>query len=158
MTLELQHVTLGIAVWGAGLSTYLAAARRRKRVRVRAEFRAERLGSVRNHAFFVVSVVNSGQRAVTIRDIEWEVDPDHKFMLNVFRHSNGNDLPAKVEADEELRILFDVDAAAMALAQRGVTAIRIIEANGKQAWPIEVTQTMREEAQDEFERMDEAEV
>jgi len=150
---------LGIALWGAGLSTYLAVARRRKRVLARAEFGAERLGSIRNHAFFVVSVVNVGQRTVTIREIEWEVDPGHKVILNVFRHSNGKDLPAKVEADEELRILFDPDAAAMALApsQRGATAVNVIEASGKQSWAIEVTQTMREEAEEELKRADEAE-
>lgn len=155
----LELVTLGIALWGAGLSTYLSVARRRKRVLVRAEFGAERLGSIRNHAFFVVSVVNVGQRTVTIREIEWEVDPGHKAILNVFGHSKGKDLPAKVEADEELRILFDSSAAAMALApsHRGTTAINVIEANEKQSWTIEVTQTMREEAEEELERADEDE-
>lgn len=155
----LELVTLGIALWGAALSTYLAVARRRKRVLVRAGFGAERLGSIRNHAFFVVSVVNVGQRTVTIREIEWEVNPGHKAVLNVFRHSNGKDLPAKVEADEELRILFDPGAAAVALAssQRGTTAINVIEASGKQRWTIEVTQAMREEAEEELARADEAE-
>jgi hypothetical protein len=157
--LVVTFVTLGIALWGAVLSTYLALARRRRRILVRAEFGTERLGSVRNHAFFVVSVANVGQRAVTIREIEWEVDPSYKFTLNVFRHSKGKDLPVKVEADEELRILFDSDAAAMAIApsQRGTTSIDVIDASEKRRWTIDITQTMREEAEEEIERSAEQE-
>jgi hypothetical protein len=154
-----NYVTLGIALWGAVLSTYLALARQRRRILVRADFGTERLGPIGNHPFFVVSVVNVGQRAVTIREIEWEVDPNSKFTLNVFRHSKGKDLPAKVEADEELRVLFDSDAAAIALAssQRGASAIDVKDASGKQRWRIEVTQRMRDEAEEEIERAAEQE-
>jgi hypothetical protein len=104
----------------------------------------------RNHPFFVVSVVNVGQRALTIREVEWEVDPKYKFTLEVFRHSKGDDLPAKVEPDEELRIVFDSDAAAMALApsQRQASAIYVRDASGKRSWRIDVTQTMRDEAEE----------
>lgn len=155
----LSYATLGIALWGAALSTYLAIDRRRTRILVRAGFATERLGRVRNHSFFVVSVVNVGQRAVTIREVEWEVDPSYKFSLNVFRHSKGDDLPAKVEADEELRIVFDSDAAAMALApsQRKASVIEIRDASGKRSWRIDVTQTMREEAEEEVKRAAEME-
>jgi hypothetical protein len=147
-------VTLGIALWGAVLSTYLGLARRRKRILVRAEFGAERLGRIRNHSFFVVSVVNVGQRAVTIREIEWEVDPGYRFTLEVFRHSKGPDLPAKVEPDDELRVLFDPDAAAIAIApsRTGATAIYVMDASGKRSWMVEVTAPMREVAEEEVKR------
>lgn len=152
-------MTLGLALWGAVLSTYLAVARRHRRILARAHFGAERLGPIGNHAFFVIRVVNIGQRAVTIREIEWQVDPSYKFTLNVFRHSKGKDLPAKVEADEELRILFDSDAAAMAIApsQRGAATIEVVDASGKQRWTIEVDQAMRDEAEEEIERATEQE-
>ena len=155
----LELVTLAVALWGAILSTYLAFARQVPRVRVRARFSAERLGPIRNHTFFVVSVVNVGQRAVTIRDIEWEVDRRRSFTLELFRHSKGDELPVKVEADDELRLLFDSEAAANALAPSGsgATAINVLDASGKRSWRIEVTVSMCEEAEEEVERTAEEE-
>lgn len=153
-TSALDLVTLAVALWGAILSTYLAVARRRPRVRVSAEFGAERLGPIRNHSFFVVRVVNVGQRAVTVRDVEWEVDRGHSFTLELFRHGKGEEFPAKIEPDDELRILFDSEAAARAIAGSGsgARAIEVLDAGGRKRWRIDVTDTLREEAEEEVER------
>jgi len=119
---------------------------------VSANFGTDRLGDIRNHSFFVVSVVNVGQRAVTIREIEWE-GAAMSFALHVFRTSKGTDLPVKVEADDELRILFDPGNAAQAIARTGhrATAINVVGSGRARRWKIGVTDAMRDEADDEME-------
>ncbi len=151
----LDYVTLAIAVWGAGLSTVLSVARRRRRLTVGAEFGVARLGHIRNHGFFIVRVVNTGQRAVTIREVEW-VAEGYTFGLGVFRTSKGPELPAKVEPDEVLQILFDIDRAAGAIAgqEAGDTPreIRVVASGARRPWPIRITEDMRTEAAEALER------
>jgi hypothetical protein len=75
---------------------------------------------------------------------------DMSFTLQIFRHSKGDDLPVKVEPDEEVRILFDPDAAAGAIAEseKGATAIKVLSSDEKLTWSMPVTQEMRYEADD----------
>ena len=116
----MEWITLALAVWGAALSTYLGFYKRRRRLLVAADFGVARLGSSRRHGFFVVTAVNVGERAVTIREIEWEVDRDYSFTTHIFKHSKGKDLPVQVDPDEEVRILFDIDAASKHIATYSV--------------------------------------
>jgi hypothetical protein len=149
----LEFVTLGIALWGALLSTYLVVTKRRRQLHVGAGFGTAPLGDIRDHTFFIVSVVNVGERTVTIREIEWDTRTGLSFTLHVFRHSKGPDLPARVEADEELRILFDPDGAAKAItrSERGVTALNVLASGRKRSWRIQVTESMRDEAEQQLE-------
>jgi hypothetical protein len=148
----LDWITLGIAIWGAGLSTSLAVLKRRRKLLVRAGFETARLGDIRNHAFFIVRVINTGQRAVTVSEIEW-VSKDSSFTLHVFRHSKGaRDLPVKVEPDEEVQMLFDVDAASNAIAGgiggTAPTKLRVLVSGRRRAWEIELTDEIRSEAEE----------
>lgn len=146
----LDVVSLVLALYGAGLASFLGMSKRRRRIIVSGYWGTERLGEIRNHLFFIVRIVNTGERAVTISEIEWHSD-DLTFSLYVFRHSKGKELPVKVEPDEEVRVLFDCGFAAEALAPSGnaVTSIRVIESAG-QAWTISVDDLMREEAEDSW--------
>jgi hypothetical protein len=147
---SLELATLGIALWGAGFSTYLGVVKRRRRLLVSAEWGTDRLGSSRNHAFFIVSVVNTGERAVAVREVEWVLDEGNSRWLRVFRHCKGTDLPVKVEPDEDVRILFDFRPAANAIAPSayGAKAIKVIEAARKRTWEVAVTDAMRDEAEE----------
>ena len=155
----LELVTLGIALWGAAFSTYLGVIKRRRRLLVSAEWGTDRLGSSRNHAFFIVSVVNTGERAVAVREVEWVLDERNSRWLRVFRHCKGTDLPVKVEPDEDVRILFDYQHAANAIAPSayGAKAIKIIEAARKRTWAVTVTDDMRDEAEELLSRIREEE-
>jgi hypothetical protein len=147
----LELVTLGIAVWGAGFSTYLGVAKRRRRLLVGAEWGTDRLGSSRNHAFWIVSVVNIGERAVAVREVEWVVDERNSCSLHIFRHCKDKDLPVKVEPDGDLRILVDFEHAASAIAPSayGAQTIKITEAARKRMWEVALTDDMRDEAEEE---------
>ena len=151
----LDWITLGIAIWGALLSTALAVVRRRRKLIVSAGFGVARLGDIRNHAFFIVRAINAGQRPVTIPDVEWVAD-DHSFTLHVFRHTKGRDLPVKVEPDEEVHILFDVDVAARALVGHALgstpSRIRIFGSGRRRAWEVPITGEMRLEAEEHLKR------
>jgi hypothetical protein len=146
----LDFITLGIAVWGALLSTAIAVTKRRRKLLVAAGFGTARLGDIRNHAFFVVRVINTGQRAVTIPALEW-VAEDFVTTHHVFKHSKGRDLPVKVEPDEEVQILFDVGVAAGAIAQ-GPSRIDVVGSGRKRAWRVAITEDMRAEAEEELQR------
>lgn len=145
----LNLLSFGLAAYGAGLSTYIALGKRRRRVIVSGDWGTDRLGHLRNHLFFIVRVVNTGERAVTISEIEWHAE-GMSFAMHVFRHSKGKDLPMKIEPDEEGRVLFDFGYAANALApsKSGVHTIKVSESSGKQTWTIPVTTSMREEAEE----------
>jgi hypothetical protein len=142
-------ITRGLAVWGAALSTYVVALKRRRRLRVSAEFTTAKLGPIRNHTFFIVEILNVGERAVTIRRVEW-VAPGMTSELVVFRLSAGEELPEKVEPDAELRILFDPDKAAAAISERATSRLDVIDAHDK-AWPVTVSTSMREFADEQLE-------
>lgn len=142
----MDAIALVLAAWGAGLSTFLAFARRRARLILDVGFGSARLGRVRNHTFFVVSAVNPGQRSVAISEIEWEVEPGHRFVLDTFDHSKGRDLPVKVEPDEEVRILFDPDVAANAIARNGAKRIVVRSGGRRKPWAAEIDQSARDEA------------
>lgn len=146
----LELITLGIALWGAAFSTYLGVVKRRRRLLVSAEWGTDRLDSSRNHAFLIVSVVNIGERAVAVREVEWVVDERNSCSLRVFRHCKGTDLPVKVEPDEDLRILVDFQHAASAIAPSayGANAIKITEAARKRTWEVALTDDMRDEAEE----------
>jgi hypothetical protein len=147
---SLEVVTLGIALWGAALSTYLGVVKRRRRLLVGAEWGTDRFGSSRNQAFLIVSVVNVGERAVAVREVEWVVDERNSCSLRVFRHCKGTDLPVKVEPDEDVRLLVDFQHAANAIAPSayGAKAIKITEAARKRTWEVAVTDVMRDEAEE----------
>ena len=142
----LDYVTLTIAIWGAGLSTVLTVGSRRRRLTVSAEFGVARLGSIRDHGFFIVRVANTGQRAVTIRNVEW-VAEGYEFALRVFRTSKGPELPVKVEPDEELQILFDIGNAANAMAgyepHDPPREIRVVASGARRPWLISITHDAR---------------
>lgn len=152
-----EWIAFGIAAYAAGLSTLLAVSKRRRKLIVRVGFGAARLGEIRNHAFFVVRVINTGERAVTIPQVEWVGDTG-SFTLSVFRHSHGRDLPVKVEPDEEVQILFDVGVAARALIGdelgERATRIRVYGSGRRRAWEVAITEEMRREAEEEIERED----
>lgn len=81
--ISLELATLGIALWGAGFSTYLGVVKRRRRLLVSAEWGTDRLGSSRNHVFFIVSVVNTGERAVAVREVEWVLDEAEELLREI---------------------------------------------------------------------------
>ncbi len=154
----INWITLAIAVWGAGLSSLLAVSKRRRKVRVAAGFGTARLGPLRNHSFFIVTVTNTGERQVTVNRVEW-VSASVSAELEVFRHSKGQDLPVKVEADGEVRILFDVGVASRMLVGTALgerpSRIRICLSGTDQTKQISITEEMRVEAEEENERQEE---
>lgn len=145
----LDFVTLGIALWGACFSTYLGVSRRRRRLMVSAEWGTAHLGPSRNQTFFIVSLVNTGERAVAIREVEWMLDDGDSRSLEVFRHCKGTELPVQVEPDEDVRVLYDSLHAANMIAPSGygAKAIKVIEAARRRTWELLVTDPMRDEAE-----------
>ncbi len=127
----------------------LAISKRRRRLIVKAGFGTARLGDIRNHALFIVRVINTGERAVTVSEVEW-VAESHSLVLDVLRHSYGRDLPVQVQPDDEVRILFDADAAARALIGRELppTRIRVYASGRKRPWELAISEETRLEAQD----------
>ena len=150
----INWITLAIAVWGAGLSSLLAVSKRRRKVRVAAGFGTARLGPLRNHSFFIVTVTNTGERQVTVNRVEW-VSASFSAELEVF----GQDLPVKVEADDKVRILFDVGVASRMLVGTALgerpSRIRICLSGTDQTKQISITEEMRVEAEEENERQEE---
>ena len=67
---------------------------------------------------FVVTAFNLGERSLTIRDIELEIEPGKKFSLAAISTASrkGTELPVQVEPDEEVRALFDVEVAVRPIA------------------------------------------
>jgi hypothetical protein len=136
----MEWVTLVLAVYGAALSTFVAYRKRRRRLLVTADFGAARLGKARRHGFFVVSVANVGERAATVQEIGWLISPDTSCTYEIWRQSKGNDLPVQVEADEEVRIVFDFDLAAKAIAEAGAYALDVHVIGVKAPWRVEISE------------------
>jgi hypothetical protein len=142
----MEWVSLGIALWGAVLSTLLVVARRRRRLLLSAAF--DRFGSGWHEGSFVVTAFNLGERSLTIRDIELEIEPGKKFSLARYidRLSKGTELPVQVEPDEEVRALFDVEVAVRAIAGSPEAALNVEVAGRKREWRLDITERVRHEA------------
>ena len=90
--------------------------KRRRRLLVAADFGVARLGSSRRHGFFVTVHFPFD---LAIRDCPL-AHIDYSFTTHIFKHSKGKDLPVQVDPDEEVRILFDIDAASKHIATYSV--------------------------------------
>lgn len=81
--------------------------------------------------------------------MEW-LAPASRTERHAFRLSHGDDLPAKVDPDDELAIYFDCDLAVSAILHDNSTTVEVIDAHGK-GWDCEISDEIRDLAHQHLE-------
>jgi hypothetical protein len=123
-------VSLGVAILGLAVATAVAIrdfiARKRK-LAVYADFGLAPLGRHADQTFFIVRAVNVRERPIGISGVTFSDEEGLKVELKSFQEIP--ELPATLADHEEARALYDPDVAAHWIAEIGMRAVYVRDAD-----------------------------